>query len=240
MCSYNALVERLTQSAQQQYDLRLEQQRAMMRALENQVNPHFLYNSLNLIASLTQLGEMDTIYMVTLNLADVMRYCIKGNSLVTLEEELCQTEKYIFIMGKRFPDRLQISMHAEPALNICIVPKLLLQPLIENSVIYGLDSGAGCLHVNVDVHRENGDLVMIVEDNGPGIAPPKLEDILQRIEAFNASKINRDEQNGSIGLFNVHARVYARYGAGYGVTICSHAGGCKVTVRLPARTHRDE
>ena len=235
MHSYNALSERLTRSTEQEYQLRLEQQRATMRALENQVNPHFLYNSLNLIASLTQLGETDTIHTVTLNLADVMRYCIKGGSLVTLEEELCQTGKYIFIMGKRFPDKLTIALRAEPGLDGCRIPKLLLQPLIENSVIYGLESGMHHLHVAVDVRRDGDDLVMTVEDDGPGIDPAKLEDILGRIEAFNASRINRDEQSGSIGLFNVHARVFARYGAGYGVVINSRPGCCRVTVRLPAQ-----
>lgn len=240
MHSYNALAERLTRSTEQEYQLRLEQQRATMRALENQVNPHFLYNSLNLIASLTQLGETDTIHTVTLNLADVMRYCIKGGSLVTLEEELGQTGKYIFIMGKRFPDRLTIALNAEPDLDDCRIPKLLLQPLIENSVIYGLDSSVQHLHVGVDVRREGGDLVMTVEDDGPGIDPAKLSDILERIEAFNASRINRDEQSGSIGLFNVHARVYARYGAGYGVTIDTRPGCCRVTVRLPAQPRSDK
>lgn len=235
MHSYNALSERLTRSTEQEYQLRLEQQRATMRALENQVNPHFLYNSLNLIASLTQLGETDTIHTVTLNLADVMRYCIKGGSLVTLEEELTQTGKYIFIMGKRFPDRLTIALHAEPGLDDCRIPKLLLQPLIENSVIYGLESCTHHLHVAVDVRRDGDDLVMTVEDDGPGIDPAKLEDILRRIEAFNASRINRDEQSGSIGLFNVHARVFARYGADYGVAINSRPGCCRVTVRLPAQ-----
>ena len=76
---------------------------------------------------------------------------------------------------------------------------------------------------------------MYVEDDGPGIDPDKLQDILSRIQAFNASKINRDEQNGSIGIFNVHARVFARYGAPYGVQIASCPGHCRVTVCLPVQ-----
>ena len=235
MRSYRAMAERLTQSTQQEYQLRLEQQRAMMRALENQVNPHFLYNSLNLIVSLTQLGETESIRSVALSLADVMRYCIKGGSLVSLEEELRQTGKYIFLMEKRFPDRLQIAVNTDPGLRDCIIPKLIFQPLIENSVKYGLDSSVEHLHVQVDVHQEGENLLMYVEDDGPGIDPDKLQDILSRIQAFNASKINRDEQNGSIGIFNVHARVFARYGAPYGVQIASCPGHCRVTVCLPVQ-----
>ena len=235
MHSYNALIERLTRSKEQEYALRFAQQRATIKALENQINPHFLNNTLNLIASLIQLGEQETSYTVALNLAETMQFCVKGSSMVTLGEDLEQTARYVYIMQMRFPERLSVTLDADPSLNDAIVPKFLLQPLIENALIYGLDSPVEHLHVQVSVCRAGDGLLMTVQDDGPGIEAQKLREIMERIDRFNRTGLDPDDPSVSIGIFNVHARVRARYGAG-GVTIDSQPGACRVFVHVPDRS----
>lgn len=236
--SYNSMIHRLTTSAQREYAARVEQKNIAMRVLESQINPHFLYNSLNLIASLAQLARQDTIRSVAISLAAMLRYSIKGGSIVTLEEELLQTQHYVNIIKLRFPDRIVIRQQVEHDLLPCYVPKLLLQPLLENACKYGTESAALMVVIDVGVRAQGEDLLLTVADNGPGIPQDKLSELNERLARYRAGDPEANEQARSIGLINVHARVRARYGAPYGVTIESSDQGCTIAILLPRTTEQ--
>ena len=231
--SYNAMVNRLAASAQREWVVRMQQKTIALRVLESQINPHFLYNALNLIASLAQLSRQETIRSVAVSLAAILRYAIKGGSLVTLEEELAQTGHYIHIIKLRFPDRIVIREEVDHALLGCQVPKLLLQPLLENACKYATDTQALMVVLAITIRAEADDLLLTVADNGPGIPAEKLAALHARMERVGEDETGMDQQTRSIGLLNVHARVRTRYGSPYGVHIDSTDIGCAVTIRLP-------
>ncbi|MEG0742401.1 MAG: histidine kinase [Clostridia bacterium] len=231
--SYNAMIERLNSSAKREYEVRMQQKSIAMRVLESQINPHFLYNALNLIASLAQLCHQEHIRSVAISLAAILRYSIKGGSIVALEEELAQTNHYINIIKMRFPDRIIVRTDVDHRLLKCRMPKLILQPLLENASKYATDTVALMVTLSITVYSEGNDLFIIVADNGPGIPPQKLADICDTLARYSVEDTTIGETAKSLGLINVHARLRAHYGAPYGVTIDSTDQGCSVTVRLP-------
>ena len=231
--SYNSMIERLTLSAKSEYEARVQQKNIAMRVLESQINPHFLYNALNLISSLAQLTRQDAIRSVAISLASILRYSIKGGSIVTLEEELNETTHYINIMKMRFPDRIVVHTHVDASLLKCRIPKLLLQPLLENASKYATDTAALMVVLEISVRGEGNDILICVADNGPGIPEGKLTEILEKLSNYSVSEASTDDGVRSLGLVNVHARVRAHYGEPYGIAIDSTAKGCGVSIRLP-------
>ncbi|MDD3411702.1 MAG: histidine kinase, partial [Eubacteriales bacterium] len=228
----NSMIDRLTLSAKREYTARVEQKNIAMRVLESQINPHFLYNALNLIASLAQLSHQDSIRSVSISLASILRYSIKGGSIVTLEEELSQTSHYINIIKLRFPDRIIIHTNIDSALLPCHVPKLLLQPLLENSCKYATDTAALTVIMEITIRAAGDGMLLTIADNGPGIPPDKLEEIQKRLANYD-DNTQLDEEMKSLGLINVHARVRAHFGKPYGLTVASSENGCAVSIALP-------
>ncbi len=235
--SYNAMISRLTESAEREAAAILEQKNTQIRVLESQINPHFLYNTLNLIASLAELEHQTAIQTVAVDMARVFRYAIRGSSMVTLEEELRETEAYTEIVRLRFPERLTIEVHADPDTISCMVPKLLLQPLLENSVKYGMESSVNLLHVIIRISRMAGDVLIRVQDDGPGIRRDRLSGLRSRLRDYVPGMSQGD--GTSIGLLNVHARVRARFGSPYGVMIEDVPSGCAVSILLPWTLQQD-
>lgn len=231
--SYNSMIDRLTLSAKSEYEARVQQKNIAMRVLESQINPHFLYNALNLISSLAQLTRQDAIRSVAISLASILRYSIKGGSIVTLEEELNETTHYINIMKMRFPDRIVVHTQVDASLLHCHIPKLLLQPLLENASKYATDTAALMVVLEISVRGEGGDIIVCVADNGPGIPDNKLAEIQEKLSSYSVSEASTDDGVRSLGLLNVHARVRAHYGEPYGITIDSTESGCSVSIRLP-------
>ncbi len=234
--SYNSMIDRLTRSAKNEYEARVRQKNIALRVLESQINPHFLYNALNLIASLAQLMHQDSIRSVAISLASILRYSIKGGSIVTLEEEIQETAYYIHIMKMRFPDRVIVHTEVESSLLTCQVPKLILQPLLENASKYAADTAALMVVLDIGARRVGDNLVLSVADNGPGIPEEKLSGILEKLANYSVNDANADQEVNSIGLINVHARVRAYYGSPYGVSIDSTDKGCRVSILLPIQT----
>lgn len=231
--SYNAMIDRLLSSARNEYEARVQQKNIAMRVLESQINPHFLYNALNLIASLAQLKHQDDIRGVAISLASMLRYSIKGGSIVSLEEELYETRHYIRIMQMRFPDRIVVKTHVEASLLSYRIPKLLLQPLLENACKYATDTPALMVIIEISVQSEDDDLLISVTDNGPGIMKEKLTEILGKLDSYHVNQAGNDDRSQSLGLINVHARVRAHYGEPYGLSIKSTDHGCCILIKVP-------
>ncbi len=177
--------------------------KAELRALQSKINPHFLFNALNAISSSIRLNP-DTARQLIFNLSRYLRYNIelKDDEQIDIKKELYQIKDYIAIEQARFGDKLTVIYDIDVDVN-CVVPSLLIQPLVENAIVHGIQPCKGKGVVTISV-RESGSRVRItVRDTGHGIDP----DVVARVEA--------DEMPGNkIGLLNVHHRVKLLYGEG--------------------------
>lgn len=208
--------------------LTIQQKEAEFKMLASQINPHFLYNTLETIRMRARKSGQTDIEEIVKMLAKIMRSYIQTSSAdAPLKTELSLVEYYLKIQQYRFGERICYRIEMEEVLAEYRILPLLIQPLVENSIIHGLEckEGAGLIQISAGLQKES--MVISVEDNGMGISATKLENIRQ--------KLNRYEGNSKhIGLANVHQRIRLRYGAEYGVTITSEEGKyTRVEIILP-------
>lgn len=212
--------QNLTRSVQRQKELN-ETRLRMMRA---QLNPHFLYNTLDSMKWLGMAHDSPQVATLAANLALLLRASISGDEIVTLEEELELLERYADIQSIRFEDRFTCEIDVSERFQRCLVPKLILQPLVENAVIHALDERDDG-YIKVSAEEENGELLLSVTDNGCGM-PEAL------VEAINAGDARRG--GGNLGIYNVDSIIKLHFGAAYGLTASSTPGeGSRVCIHLP-------
>ena len=162
----------------------LNEKNARIEALEAQVNPHFLYNTLQAIGSEALLNDESQIYEMITRLASNMRYAINGSREVTLQQELEFVDNYIELQKLRMEDRLQVTRRIDQTLLRQRVPKCALQLIAENSIKYGLQGDISCLHLEIDIFRQGGQLVIRVLDNGAGMTPERLKQVQENLHSF--------------------------------------------------------
>ena len=200
--------------------------RAELELLQAQINPHFLYNTLDSIAILAESHrEEDVVNMVT-SLSTFFRNSLNGGrDVITLRAELAQATSYLEIQQVRYADILNYSIRVPEEMQDCLVPKLILQPLIENALYHGIKNRRGRGSIAIDGERDGEDLLLRVRDNGAGMSEEELQALQQGIY--------QDHHSG-LGLKNVHQRIRLYCGEPYGLTFSSVPGeGTTVTVRLP-------
>ncbi|TBL74600.1 sensor histidine kinase [Paenibacillus thalictri] len=243
--SFNIMVTRLEELFQTNTTLQmrevqsqLAQKEALIKALQNQINPHLLYNSLGIIQSMAYLEEMPMIEKMAGNLADVYRYTARFSGMeTTLREEIIHLQKYLEIIHVRFPSDFQSHLYVNEKFHACPVVKLILQPILENAVKYAIEPLEGKGVIIVSAYDEKNDLVIEIADNGPGIEEEKLHEIEERIRIISTHDVPGIEDGESLGITNVHTRLVLKYGPGYGVRIHSFAGrGTVVSLRMPLLT----
>lgn len=249
--SFNNMVSRLQQLVGEVYELQMKEMRlelrqkeALIRALQNQINPHLLYNTLGIIKSMAYLENIPKIELMARNLADVYRYTAEfEHEEVTLRQELDIMVKYFEIIHLRFPVTFFHSVFVHERFYDCLCMKLTLQPIVENAVKYAIEPHGGDGVIIVSAYDSEDALVIEIADNGKGIPQAQLENIHQMIE--KATDMNTTDTvpqpHHSIGLANVHARLVLKYGDKYGIRIDSFLGkGTVVSIRIPFRTvHSD-
>jgi len=194
-------------------------------ALQAQINPHFLYNTLDSIVWMQERGQnREAILMVTA-LARLFRISIsKGRSIITVAEEIEHVRNYLIIQTIRLKNRFTYEINAQPEAMSLHTVKLVLQPIVENSIVHGLahyTTGEG--HIQIDIAVEGNELVMRIRDNGLGMDREQAESLLTRRSG-----------SGGIGVTNVHERIRLTYGQEYGLEIRSELDeGTLVTIRQP-------
>ena len=201
-----------------------ELNRARLGMLQAQLNPHFLYNTLDAMKWLGVAHQAPEVAALATDLADILRFSISGEELVTLERELELLDRYLDIQLIRFEDRFTCEIDAVDRLQSCLVPKLALQPLVENAIIHGVaDRDDG--YIKVQAVQEGDDLVLRVSDNGCGMAP----EVLERLNSGD-----KRIPGGHLGLYNTDSIIRLRFGAAYGLTARSVPGeGSCVSLRMP-------
>ncbi|WP_274653803.1 sensor histidine kinase [Paenibacillus humicola] len=233
--TFRNMVSRLREHIKNEFELRLLRQQAEYKALLMQINPHFLFNTLELLTSLAmQRRTRDTVHVIE-SLGKMMRFSLKASrDLIPLAEELNYLDHYVSILRIRFRDRLEIVTEREGGLDRLEVIKFILQPLVENAVKYSFRHGERAA-VQIRIRRAGGQVEMSVADNGPGIPPETVQRLMAESAAVQLDHVLNNETS-QIGLRNVLIRCRLYYGSLFSFTIeRSELGGTKITLILPVQ-----
>lgn len=239
--NYNEMTGRINGYMEKTILSEIRQKEAQMKMLTYQINPHFLYNTLNTISAIAEISEVDSIVQITDSISNIFRYSLKGNALASLSEELKHVQDYIKIQTYRFPGRFAVEYRIPEELQTCHILKFILQPLVENSISHGMAdrTGGGRIIISARLKEgaepEAGELSISVWDNGSGINLKRLRELNRSMEAARTGEgLSREEAGAdSIGLLNVNRRVANYYGKRYGVMLDSRYGEwTKVTVKM--------
>ncbi|WP_400243148.1 sensor histidine kinase [Niallia sp. JL1B1071] len=220
------MINRIDRLIKENYEKQLLIKDTEFKALQAQINPHFLYNTLETINWQAKINGQTDISSMVESLGYLMRNAMKmKNDVVPLEEEIFIVSHYIRIQKYRFGDRLVFREEISPNTKNCYIPKFMIQPLVENAVHYALERMMETCEISVCAFLRENILHIIVEDNGPGMEDTLLEQVLKQE--------GKTKGNG-IGLSNIDARIKLLYGDAFGLTIKSKAGvGTKVCLSIP-------
>ncbi len=219
--------------------LRDSMKQAEYLALQNQINPHFLYNTLEAIRGDALASGMVSLAEIAEALATYFRYTIsKMNRLVTVEEELNNVKNYFRIQRYRYGDRMQMTLSYDKEnqeLLTLRIPKLTLQPIVENAVIHGLERKVGQGHIRLTAETTQSRLLLHVSDDGVGMGRDALANLTDRLTQTRFDYIDSEaEKEGGIALVNVNNRLRLLFGEQYGLNIYSEPNvGTDVEITLP-------
>ena len=219
-------IENLLQTTEQSYEQR---RKIEIQLLQSQVNPHFLYNTLDSIRWMAVIQKSPGIESMTRSLSNLLKNIAKGTQdKITLEEELALLHNYVEIQSVRYMEAFTFYDTVPKELYRYRIIKLTLQPLVENAIFHGIEPTGENGTITVTGREEGGDLVLCVTDDGAGIPPDVLPTLLSEERPRSHASLN------GIGVCNVHKRLQMLYGEAYGLTIESEPGvGTCVTVRVP-------
>ena len=205
------MIKEITDSKIRLYETELAQQKMEILAYRNQINPHFLYNTLSCMRDMALIKDEDSIAEMAMALSDIFRYAVKGSNIVTVSDEVSYIEKYARIIEYRFMGKIMIETNVEEEVLDKPVIRFFLQPLVENSVFHGLEGQMEDGFVDVNIVSAGERLEVTVKDNGCGMDEETLDNLLDRIK-------NSKESSG-IGLTNVVQRLRLFYGDDYTLNI---------------------
>lgn len=221
---------------------KLNKRQAQYLALQNQINPHFLYNTLESIRSEAMMAGLSSVADMTEALANFFRYTIsKVENLVSVEDELQNCETYFHIQQYRFGDRLEMTVRCVPEdreeLYRCRLPKLTLQPILENSIIHGTELKVGKGHLTIYLQRTGERLLIQVSDDGVGMDEETLARLNGKLGKGGLVGASAGSQRGGVALVNVDNRIRLLFGEEYGLHVYSMPElGTTVEITLPIIT----
>ena len=225
---FNLMMQKIQTLLNDIYEEQNAKQKMEVRLLQSQINPHFLYNTLNTIKSLIELDMNDTAVKAVSSMSSFYRNSLsKGQFIIPLRQELLLTEQYLYIQNLRYMDFVDYEITYEPSWEDhgAEIPKLTIQPVVENIFVHGLTSQICHIHLNVSIR--NGTICISVSDNGSGIPPEKLAELNRSIRDFKTAR-------HSFGLPSINHRIALLYGENYGLTIeSSPEKGTTVTIVIP-------
>lgn len=219
--TFNIMVRRIEILLERTREEEAKSAEAERKALESQMNPHFLFNTLNTIKALAKMHGEKEIYLTTIRLGKLLRSSIDNRSgSATLRESIELVECYLLIQKLRFGDKLQYEIICSDELMDIETPKLILQPLVENSITHGLGEKLGTWNIDVMIRKDGDKLLLAVSDNGVGFAEiPDMAGL---------------EHSQHTGLYNVYRRLELRYGSDFSFSIASRPGeGATVSISIP-------
>ena len=223
--SFNQMVKDLKRYLEDRVQRQKDLNETTLRLYQTQLNPHFLYNTLDTIKWSAKIHQIPEIAVLAENLAVILRKSISSKPFIQLREELDTIESYIKIQKIRFAGRFLYETEVPDMLEDCVIPKMILQPLVENAIIHGLD---GCANGYICIYaaQKDGILRISVTDDGCGMG----QEMLDWMNSPNPAK-----RDGHLGLYNVIQILKLYYGEEYGIQAESDTSGTPVTIRLPAK-----
>ena len=235
---FNQLLQRIEYLYKAEYDAKLAEKTMRYKAMESQINSHFLYNTLQAVSTKAlQNGDMEVFTMVNL-LGRNFRYAIQQGEYVSLQEELDFCKNYVKLQCMRFGERLEVRFEVQEEMLNCLVPKFMVQIPIENAIHHELDGmTGGVLHLQVSGEQKDGTMILSVKDDGPGISTEKLAEVRRRLKMG----ITEDGDGHGLGLANLNSRLQFLYDTQDIIQLDSSYGeGFSITIRLPADERKEE
>ncbi|AIQ43734.1 histidine kinase [Paenibacillus sp. FSL R7-0297] len=233
VASINRLITQVIESNEKNSALEIAQREIKLKMMASQIHPHFLFNALESIRMNAHLkGEKEIANIVRL-LGKLMRKNLEvGRERAPIKEEVEMIRSYLEIQKFRYEDRLEYEIKFDPRTAEVMIPPLIIQPLVENSVVHGLENKQGTVHVSVSITLdENQEVQVLVTDDGIGMIEERLSEIVDVI-----SKVE-EEERGRIGLRNVHQRLTLYYGEEHGLRITSRSGeGTEIAFSIPVES----
>jgi two-component system sensor histidine kinase YesM len=225
---FNDMIIRIKESNQQEREALVRKKNAEIKSLEAQINPHFLYNTLDAINWVAVEHEEFHISKMLINLATILRYSIQRcNEIVTIWEELEYLKRYLYLQQERFCYSFQFVIHIEDSIKCCKIHKLLIQPLIENTIVHGFPGCTGHDEIEITIQMQYDTYLQIqVKDNGKGMST-------ELTEVFNHYDYRTDKIETSIGVRNVITRLKLYYGSNSYFHMASGEEGTIVTLMIP-------
>ncbi len=229
--NYNAMVDRINQLMEEQTETAEKLKVSEVKALQAQINPHFLYNMLDMVNWLAQSAKQKEVSLAVQTLSKFYRLTLSKKNITTpIREELRHVELYVKLQNMRYEDKISFLIDVPDEILDFEIPKLVLQPIVENSIQHGIfekESKEGTIVIMA--WTEGNDIVFVISDDGVGIPPEKLPCILDGTY--------EDGKGSNIGIYNTHLRLQLLYGETYGLHYESTPGtGTEVQVKLPAMT----
>lgn len=222
---YNHLIDRIKLLTENIAKKESDRREFELRALQSQINPHFLYNTLDTILWLAELGQTEEVVNVTSSLGKMLRISLKtGKDFIPLEIELAHTISYLNIQKVRYDDLLQYEISGDETLNDYYIPKLIIQPLVENSIYHGIRGKKDKGHIKIHYYKDNTYLFIEISDDGVGF------DII----GVDSNREKEANISGGIGMNNVLSRIQILCGREYGFKIYSIINkGTQIIIKLP-------
>ena len=234
----NRMLGKLDQLIKTSYVQKLENKEAQLKNLQLQINPHFLYNTLETISSIAAVKQVFVVCDICGKLGEIFRYSLGKNygELVPLEQEMTHIKNYMFIQKIRYGDRLQVFYNIDVDAAHVHIPRFILQPIVENAISHGLSNLTSVGTLEVSAFEKKDRLYIEIEDDGEGMVREKVAEITRFI---NTAKPVEGKKN--IGIRNVNQRIKLAYGEAYGITIRSAPyQGSRFTIQLPIMRKGEE
>ncbi|MCJ7843217.1 sensor histidine kinase [Lederbergia sp. NSJ-179] len=226
--SFNAMLDELNEYIERVYVLNLKQNQAELKALQSQINPHFLFNTLEVIRMTAVVDGAKTSSKMIYHLSRLLRYSLESKEMVPLQVEIENVQQYLQLVQLQHPDRLTVHLEIPKEVENTSIQKLVLQPIVENYIVHGFQKDRKDNRLEIIAKRELDHIKIMIKDNGKGIPEERLKLILEHMS-------NEEGENmKSIGMKNVHQRLKLKHGKGYGLKVESSENvGTKITLVIP-------
>ncbi len=227
--SFNVMTQEIQNLMEQNIVEQRQKRKSELKALQSQINPHFLYNTLDSIIWMAEGGKTKEVVLMTSSLAKLMRQSFSNQAeTVSIDKEIEYVRSYLTIQKMRYKDKLEFEISIDESIRHAEIVKLVLQPIVENAIYHGIKYKDEIGLIRIEGFEKDGKILIMIKDNGAGMDKETVEHILEE-------KKENYRSNG-VGIYNVHMRLQLYYGPDYGIKYESRLGaGTIVTVTIPVR-----
>ena len=232
--SYNLMIEEIRGLINRVREEQKNQRKSELKALQNQINPHFLYNTLDSIVWMIDMDQKTDAQNMIIALAKLFRISIsRGNNIIPVKDEIEHVKNYLYIQSMRYKDAFTFEIKVDPECYKYKVMKLILQPIVENSIYHGLKNRVDAGLILIEGHMEESNLILSITDNGYGMSEEKIQDLY--------AKFNNPDLNDGVGLKNVYQRLKLYYGEKSYLKIFSEEDEyTKIVISIPVEVMDNE